>query len=87
MALDSTRLKDALKPQIETQIRTALALGATPYPELTKFADALAIAISSTVIAEITANATLSDAKFSGTYGVVGSTVSITNQPVTGGIA
>lgn len=90
MAMDETRLKNALKPQIETQIRTFIGLGVTAYPELTKFSEALATAIAKEVLTEIVTNAVLNNAKFSGTFPgtVTGATCStpITNQAVTGGI-
>lgn len=90
MALDANRLRDAIKPELETQLRSLLGLGATPYPDLTKACEAFATAIASKVVAEITANAALNNAQFSGTFAgtVTGLTCSttITNQPVTGGI-
>lgn len=90
MSLDSTRLKNALKTEIEAQIRSFLVLGVTPYPELTKFSEALATGISSKVIAEFTANAALSSGSCAGgTYTVTGGgggTVTIPAKTVTGGI-
>ena len=89
MALDSAVLKGDLKPEIEAQMRSLLNLGSTPYPDLTKFADALATAIATKVVAHIKSNAELDNAKFSGSYGVTGGsggTVTITNQPVSGGV-
>lgn len=86
MALDSTRLKDALKPEIEAQIRAFLSLGATPYPQLTAFSEAMATAIATKVVNEIKTNGQ-TQATFSGTYPVAGGsggTVTITNQAVNG---
>lgn len=90
MALDATRLKNALSPDLESQIRSFLNLGATPYPDLTNFCNAIATSFANKVVAEITANAALNNAKFSGTFPgtVSGATCSttITDQAVTGGI-
>lgn len=54
MALSATRLKNALKPDIEAQIRAFIGLGATPYPQLTQFSEALATAIANQVVLEVT---------------------------------
>jgi hypothetical protein len=58
MALNSTRLKNALKPKIESYIRSFILEGdATPYPNLTEFSGALAQAIAEEVVTELTTNA------------------------------
>lgn len=88
MSLDATRLANAIAPDLESQIRTAILSGsAVPYPNLTAFCQAVASSIATKVVAEIAANAALSNAKFSGTYPVVTGNVTITNQAVTGGVA
>jgi uncharacterized Fe-S cluster-containing radical SAM superfamily enzyme len=61
MALSSSRLATALKPIIESKIRTLVIAGdPTAYPQLTNFSQALAEAIAQEVVAEITANAVVS---------------------------
>jgi hypothetical protein len=61
MALDSTRLGNAIKPLIESNIRSYILSGdATSYPNLTNFSKALAEAIASAVVSEITTNAVVS---------------------------
>ena len=57
MPLSNTRLKNALKPVIESQMRAFLVLGIVPYPQLTNFAEAMATAIANEVVSEINANA------------------------------
>lgn len=64
MALDADRLKTALTPEIESQMRSLLTLGGTPYPQLSNFAEALATAIANKVVEEIIDNA---EVKVSGT--------------------
>ncbi len=90
MALNATTLGTALGTEIETQIRAYLSLGATPYPQLTEFAEGMAKAIADKVVAHIVSNATLNNAKFSGIFPgtVTGATCSttITDEEVTGGI-
>lgn len=90
MALNATTLGGVLKTEIEAQVRSFLGLGATPYPQLTSWAEAMGTAIATKVVDHIKTNAELDNAKFSGTFGgtVTGATCSttITNQPVTGGI-
>lgn len=90
MALDSTRLKNALKSEIEAQIRSFLVLGVVPYPELTKFAEALGTAISTKVIAEVTGNAQFTSTNCpGGSYAVTGGgggSITIPDKTVTGGI-
>lgn len=88
MSLDATRLANAIAPDLESQIRTAILSGsATPYPNLTAFCQSVASSIATKVIAEITAHAALDNAKFSGVFPVSGGNVTITNQAVTGGVA
>lgn len=91
MAMDRTRLRNALKPVIEQNMRDFILGGdATPYPQMTAFADALAKSIADEVIDEITGFAELDG----GCTGVVtsnpgggGTTVGyITDQPVSGSI-
>lgn len=70
MPLSSTRLSGVLGPEIETQIRSFLTLGAVPYPQLTSFSNALGKAIADRVVAEITVNAvarTIVNESFAGT--------------------
>lgn len=88
MALDSIRLKNALAPEIEAQMRIFLSLGSTPYPQMTNFANSMATAIASKVVAEITANAQLNGANCpGGTYTVnVSNQVVVPNKTVTGGV-
>lgn len=91
MAMDRTRLRNALKPVIEQNMRDFILSGdATPYPQMTAFADALAKAIADEVIDEITGFATLSglcNGVVTSNTGGGGTTVGyISDQPVTGGI-
>lgn len=66
MALNATTLKNDLKPEIEAKIRSLVLGGdAAPYPNLTAFADALAQAIATKVVAHIVANAQLNNATLS----------------------
>ena len=86
MPLSATRLSGVLGPEIETQIRSFLALGSVPYPQLTSFANALGKAIADKVVLEVTANAvarTVVNQTFAGT--VSGSTSStLINQTFNG---
>lgn len=63
MSLDASRLAGVLGPEIESQIRSALTLGPTPYPRLTQFSEALAQAIASKVLEEIVNHAEVSNAQ------------------------
>lgn len=86
MAMNSTTLKNTLKVTIESQIRTFLSLGITPYPQLTAWSEAMATAIATDVVNHIK-NTAQTAATFTGTYPVTGGsggTVTITNQPVNG---
>lgn len=86
MALSNTRLKNALKPTIEAQMRSFLSLGVTPYPQLTQFCEAMATAIANEVVLEINNNAVsriVVNQAFAGT--VTGATCSTTiNQTFNG---
>lgn len=77
---------DRMALGMENALRDALGLGAVPYPDMTKAMKALAGAIRK----EITDNAELNNAKFSGTFaGTVSGTncsTTITNQSVSGGV-
>lgn len=83
MALSSSRLATALKPIIESKIRTLVIAGdPTAYPQLTNFSQALAEAIAQEVVAEITANAVVT---VSVPAMVIGAgTFNVGGNPVTG---
>ena len=69
MSVDSTRLATALAPEIESKMRSLILSGdATPYPQLSNFAQALAEAIAVKVLAELTTNMRVK--------GIAGATVS-----------
>lgn len=91
MALDKTRLKNAIAALLEPQMRTDLMGGDnTPYPQLTSFCGCVAKSIADAVVDEIKNNGELNGAQFSGTFSgtVTGATCStvINGQSVTGGI-
>ena len=73
MALSSSRLAGA----IESSVRTALSLGATPYPQLTAFCTSFATEI----VSEITGHAELSSSTATAT-GTTGGAFPLNTTPV-----
>lgn len=64
MALNVSRLAAALKPKIESKIRQYVIDGdATPYPQLTEFAQALSEAIAEEIVSEFQAHAEVQNAQ------------------------
>jgi hypothetical protein len=61
MALNATRLANAIKPEIESKVRSYILGGdAASYPNLTEFCRAIAEAVAAAVVSELTTNAVVS---------------------------
>lgn len=92
MALNATTLKNDLKPEIEVQIRAFFELDPEEsYPQLVKFCEAMATAISTKVVNHIQSAAALNSATatggtFEGTVAGAVCTITIPNLSVAGGV-
>lgn len=81
MALDASQLASDL----ETGIRSAFTLGATPYPRLTQYCNVLA----TTIVDHFKNHAEINNGKTTGAVvrtPADAASYAFTNQPVTGGI-
>ena len=88
MALNPAALQVALAARLEQEIRTALSLGATPYPQLTQFCEGTATAQANEILPHIVANAAVTVIIPAASYPVTGGgggTVSIPQVTITNG--